>query len=236
VRRAGACLPAAANMHDFQCPRYAAHIHDIGLDDVDGAACQSCVSQVARSQSCSPPSDVQIERIGDELGFFFELPVGTGLLVMADAFRPRASAPTSTGSPRRKAAVRIKRVFATSSPKRAPPPAARSPSVRPGPFIDVPGRTPPRTRHLKRVEEPFWSRSSRTRPARLPCSGVNVAPALTRRTFADVAAEPPRSSTTGLPSSLPAQVPQAQYRGRPSARQAGSCPGNLCSRLLERER
>jgi len=39
-------------------------------------------SQMARSQSCSPPGHIDVERIGDLLGLG-ELPVGTGFFVVA---------------------------------------------------------------------------------------------------------------------------------------------------------
>ncbi len=145
MRRAGyACR--SRHIHDLQCPRYPAHIHDIGLDDVDGVhanhAFPGCQIPVLFSAS-----DVEIECIGDELGFR-ELPVRAGLLVMADAFRLQQS-PDFDGSPRRKAAVRIHE-FRHVVAERAR--HLRHDRLRPaGPFIHVPAALRPDA-PLERVE------------------------------------------------------------------------------------
>src|SRR5205823_6409929 len=92
-------------------------------------------------------SDVHIERIGDELGFR-ELPVWTGLLVMADALRLEQS-PDFDGSPRREAAVRIHE-FRHVVAERAR--HLRHDRLRPArPFIDVPAALRPDA-PLERVE------------------------------------------------------------------------------------
>ena len=69
---------------DLERARHAAHVHDVGLHDVDGAHGDHGLP-VVNSQSCSPPVTSIVSASATCLRLL-ELPVRAGLLEVADAF------------------------------------------------------------------------------------------------------------------------------------------------------
>lgn len=72
-------------LHDRERARQPTHVHDIRLHDVDRAHLDHALPG-RQIPVLLPAGDVESERVGDLFGLG-QLPVGTGFLEMADAFR-----------------------------------------------------------------------------------------------------------------------------------------------------
>ena len=195
--------PAAAASCDLERARDPAHVHDVRLHDVDRAHVDH-----ARPGREVPvllaAGHVERERLGDLPGLV-ELPVGAGLLVVADALRLEEPSDLDRAA-RREAAVGVDELRDAVAERARHRRHDRLGASRP--LIDVVtalGTDAP----LERVEAQLIAQAHEPRAPHL--LGGDVA-AHGGGIGAQARGVPPSSSTTGLPSSLPRRSQSAVSR------------------------